>query len=109
MASLRMTLIKRIFFGHELFGPKRGSSTLSVSCHFLVALRVHAFSNFIAHIPEGFVKNMLLTLTQYFNRCSHGADHASANDSLSQLQMQEAKELNILIKIEQLLGSIMQA
>lgn len=65
--------------------------------------------NLVAHIPKLFVEKMLHTLVQHFDRRAHCAHHASADDSLRQLQMMEAEQVNPFVEIEQPLGQVMQA
>src|SRR5581483_8622915 len=55
------------------------------------------------------VEDMLLALVQDLNRSAHRANYAAPNDSLRQLQVVEAEDLDTLIEIEHALGDVVQA
>ena len=63
----------------------------------------------VADVPQIFVEEVFHALVQDFYRGAHGADDPSADDSLGQLEMVKAEEVNPLVEIEQALGYIVQA
>src|SRR5215469_4000793 len=63
----------------------------------------------VAHVPDLAIGHVLHALLKDLHRRSAGADDATANDALRQLEMVEAKGLHALVEIEHALGDIMQA
>jgi hypothetical protein len=63
----------------------------------------------VADVPEVFVEEVFHALVQDFYRGAHGAYYASADDSLGQFQVVEAKEVDAFVKIQQALGYVVQA
>ena len=55
----------------------------------------------IPHIPQFLIEKMFHALVQDLDRCSHRAHYPASNDSLRQLQVMEAKQVNTFIEVEQ--------
>src|SRR5215467_8861311 len=63
----------------------------------------------VSHVPDFAIGQVLHALLKDLHRRSAGADHATANDALRQLEMVEAEGRHAFVEIEHALGDIMQA
>src|SRR5438270_8360885 len=79
-----------------------------MSLIFHLRILIDARSNFIPHFPEFLVEDVFLTLTQDVHRAPGSAEHIASDDAMRQLHVMEAKELNALVEIQQLLCDFMQ-
>ena len=63
----------------------------------------------VSHVPKIFVEPAFHALLQDFDRRSHGADDAAADDTLGKLEMVKAEDLHPFIEVQQAFGYVVQA
>src|SRR5215469_8561412 len=63
----------------------------------------------VSDVPDLAISHVLHALLKDLHRRSAGADDATSNDALRQLEMVEAESLHALVEIQHALGDIMQA